>query len=324
MKRRDANLILIALAAFGGGGVAAVLPLSLVEMVLTTSGLSETVPTFTPPLGDTARSLLIGIATIVCGGLIALFLPWGKDGRQFPGEKKERGMSFIFSRLAFFIRGRKEQAPEGLEKQTDSHSPAEVPLLRRSDTHPDAPARPPLLARRDLGEEALPQSDIPAAELEKVSKDASLSSSSPAGERVEAKSAEHLPPAPEPLSWTLIEQEMSRLLSGAKLRIDSGGSHAGEDGGPLAATVEAFGKSDDATDPSLPQPTIEELLERLERGLQRKRRKLLKSSPKAELSVELLGGKVPASCGEEAGNEGSDEDSRAVPEAAVPTDPEAK
>lgn len=307
MKRRDANLILIALAALGGGGVAAVLPLSFIEMALTTSGLSETIPAFAPPLGGTARLSLIGAAMIVCAGLFALFLPWGKGPYSSSGEHKESGMSFIFSKLVFFMRGRKERTPASLEHAGDP-LPAEVPVLRRSDSHPDAPARPPLFARRDLGGQALPPEElpaeeIPAAEWEEVPENSSSSPSS--DEPAEAETAERLPPAPEPLSWTLIEQEMNRLLGGAKPLVDGEALPAGDAAGASASVTGSPGETGDAAASAI-QPTIQQLIERLERGLQRKQAKRPAGGPRPDPVADE--GRASAASGLDVLDRLSDED----------------
>lgn len=284
MKRRDANLILIALAALGGGIVAYILPLSLFELALATSGLSERFPAFAPPLGDTARLLLTLAAAIACAVVIALVLPWGAAGGRSADRRRERGASFLFARLASLTRGKKaEAAPASLEHRLDTPLLIDAPVLRRSDSHPDAPARQPLFARRDLGEEALPsveeaamaapQQEEPAPEAE-----APIAPIRPdAWRRPEAEEEEQAdiapPRAPEPLPWNLIEQEMSRILNGGRPRAESPAVGDDEEAPTAKAAIPAA--YDEAEfPPSAPPaslPTIQQLVDRLERGLHRKK-----------------------------------------------------
>jgi len=281
VKRRDANLILIALAALGGGIVAYILPLSLFELALATSGLSERFPAFAPPLGDTARLLLTLAAAIACAVVIALVLPWGAAGGRSAGRRRERGASFLFARLASLTRGTKAEVPASLEHRLDTPLLTDAPVLRRSDSHPDAPARQPLFARRDLGEEALPsveeaamaapQQEEPAPEAEPpvapIRPDAWRQP-----EDEEEEQADIAPPrAPEPLPWNLIEQEMSRILNGGRPRAES--PEADEEDAPAATAIYA-GDDEAEFPPSAPPaslPTIQQLVDRLERGLHRKK-----------------------------------------------------
>ncbi|MGE4430837.1 MAG: hypothetical protein AB7E05_08885 [Sphingobium sp.] len=298
MKRRDANIILIALAAVGGGVVAYVLPLSLFETGLATIGLSERFPALAPPLGDTAQALLIGAGALVCALLAALFLPW--DGSKRPeGQQKGSAMSFIFSRLAALTRGRRRKGPPSLEHRLDMIVPTETPVLRRSDAHPDAPARSPLFARRDLGEDALPpvdevDQDVEAAEWEEVVEPPQAAQPAWEDERELP-----VPRAPEPLPWNLIEQEMSRILGGEAREqphdMTDEGPHAGDSDPsipvPPPSTMQAGAMQADepaAQGPAVDdRPSIPQLVDRLEQGLRRKRAQadILRQADAAAASV---------------------------------------
>ncbi|OYW86208.1 MAG: hypothetical protein B7Z20_07745 [Sphingobium sp. 32-64-5] len=262
MIGRDAHIILIALAATVGGLVAYMLPLSLFEL-----GLA-------PPLGGSARAVLVVAGMVFCALLVTLFLR--RDNGQRPaGKQKGSIMSFIFSRLASLARGRRRKAPASPENLPDRVVSTETPMLRRSDAHPDAPARSPLSARRDLGEESLPPVDeVEAAEWEEVVEQPQ------AGPVGQGDGEPALPHAPEPLPWNLIEQEMSRMTSG-----DPGDQplgHAGdaaraEDqeekpsvaGSPHAAMVAEETPAHPAAADD--RPSIRQLVDRLEQGLLRKR-----------------------------------------------------
>ena len=273
MKRRDANLILIALAAFGGGIIAFVLPLSLFERIFSASGLPDIFPAFASPLGTMARSLLIMLGGMTCAAVTALLLPWRSKQLRSQANGKERGMSFI-SRLLSLVRGRKVEVRTGLEPPSEGNDFSDVPVLRRSDSHPDAPARPPVSARRDLGEEALPAVDafIPSGP------------SPTAGETEECagEGEKGTAPASDPLPWTLIEQEMSRIQNGGPPRAKEGMPSAKALSAAFAPVVEPedapadtqadTGAQEDAkaeSDTAL--PTTQELVERLERGFERRK-----------------------------------------------------
>lgn len=288
MKERSGQILGIAAAAIAGGALAYGLPLSLFEMGVTTTGLSEILPALAPPLGDTARTLIIGASALLCGLLAAVIVLSVKGGAA---EDKHEGtsMSLLFSRLTSFARAlRPGQSADKQERET-------APLLRRSDSHPDAPARQPLFARRELGDEMLPpvhgpandsgwddqkpvkaasraqnegsvaarriarirgeglppaeevvpvapvfvaapspaSGDVPLSEAASVAKgigaDASDAPSDAVGEvqpfphqplamkpseEAEAEADIAMPRAPEPLPWHLIEEEMSRIMSG--------------------------------------------------------------------------------------------------------------
>lgn len=97
----------------------AVAPRGLLESLVMRSALPAVVAAAQPPLGVTARVLLV----LVGGGVAALFA----------------GLSLwvVFGARRLPLR------PVPLDP--------EMPHLRRADSHPDAPPRPPVRAHRDLG-----------------------------------------------------------------------------------------------------------------------------------------------------------------------------
>jgi hypothetical protein len=123
-RRKRLNLPLAPVAA---GALAivvalifALLPAGILEQMVLDSGIAALVPAAEPPLGLTARAILI---LIVGGGLgiiawFTLFLLVGARTVSFSGKSVDDG---------------------------------EVPVLRRADAHPDAPARRPVFANQDLG-----------------------------------------------------------------------------------------------------------------------------------------------------------------------------
>lgn len=111
----------LAPVAAGGVGVLAALaawlvPGSMFEDMVLTSGVAAFIPAAEPPLGRTAR-----LCFALCTGGGAMLLAWG-------------GLSLVSG--AF---------PPRLTNATRR------PNVRRADAHPDAPPREPLRAGRDLG-----------------------------------------------------------------------------------------------------------------------------------------------------------------------------
>ncbi|MBV2150957.1 hypothetical protein KRZ98_22415 [Sphingobium sp. AS12] len=128
------------------GGLAAALlvlwiPVGLIEMVVASSGLSESLPAAAPPLGLKARLLLAGFATLMAVGLMGMMRrqdrPAEQEGRKLRVQGA-RTMGFAFSKLTALARGRAAPVDDA------------IPSLRRADAHPDAPARAPIFASRDF------------------------------------------------------------------------------------------------------------------------------------------------------------------------------
>ncbi len=100
-----------------------IMPVSALESLIVRSGVAAVVAAAEPPLGSTARILLI----LICGGFVGLIAWFG---------------------LFLMIGSRTISVSTG---GTASDAAPDVPILRRADAHPDAPARAPLFANRDLG-----------------------------------------------------------------------------------------------------------------------------------------------------------------------------
>ena len=250
MKRRDANRILVGLAALGGGVIGYSFPLDLLDRVIVATGVAAAVPVIAPPLGLLARFLLVGLCAAITAVLTAAALPWRK-GRAGDRDRPEPYFS-------------------ALETSEEA-----IPVLRRSDSHPDAPARPPLFASRDLGHEALPPVDdhpgAMSAMFDRVWP-----------EQEARQAADPAPPsALEPMPWDMIQAEMDRLLSGVGVPpvekalsptapsepIDAAFAHEEQ---PLRV------REDEATGRI---PSIQELIVRLEMGLARRRNSAIDPVP---------------------------------------------
>ena len=235
MKRRDAHHILIFSAAIAGAGAVWAMPAGMVETAVTASGVSSLIPAAAPPLGQTARLLAAGGAGLAAALVTAWISPWRANSRN----PRDEGflMSYIFSRLPFL--SRRGQRPHALiEADTSSdRGPEDASItVRRSDAHPDAPPRPPVFASRDLGAEALP----PVSE-----EDMPTFNDIYSGEFADDDPG--MPRAPEPLPWEAIQKEMERLAAGM----------------PAHSDAEAVGAAGNLS--------LHDLLERLERGLDRRR-----------------------------------------------------
>lgn len=112
-------------AAVIGGVVAlvfAIIPAESLEQLVIDSGIAAVVPATQPPLGVTARAVLI-LAAGIGSALVAWFA------------------------LFLLIGGRAIV----VQKTGAAGDEEAAPVLRRADAHPDAPARRPLSATRELG-----------------------------------------------------------------------------------------------------------------------------------------------------------------------------
>jgi len=115
------------MAALAGGSVgffAFAMPADLFERLVGMTGLPALVPAAQPPLGDTARLGFVAVAAVAAFGLVWLLL------RKL---------------------GKAPAAPKPLAPETPAEVSNEPPRLRRADAHPDAPARHPLRASTDFG-----------------------------------------------------------------------------------------------------------------------------------------------------------------------------
>ncbi len=99
------------------------MPVSTLESIILRSGIAAVIAAAEPPLGSTARILLI----LLGGSFIGVIAWFGL-------------FLMIGSRTISITTG-------GVPR----NAAADVPVLRRADAHPDAPARAPLFANRDLG-----------------------------------------------------------------------------------------------------------------------------------------------------------------------------
>jgi len=115
-------------------GVFALVPTFMLEAVVSRSGIPAILSAAEPPLGLTARLVLI----LLCGsgvGLVSWFA------------------CFVAVGSRRIVMG-SNQPPATAASSVDGGSLGDdlsVPVLRRADAHPDAPARRPLFANRDLG-----------------------------------------------------------------------------------------------------------------------------------------------------------------------------
>lgn len=102
----------------------ALIPTDLLESMVVDSGIAAVLSAAEPPLGLTARLVLV----LLCGGGVGL-IAWF-------------GMFLIFGTRTIVV----QRPGRGVEPGSVA-----APVLRRADSHPDAPARRPLFANTDLG-----------------------------------------------------------------------------------------------------------------------------------------------------------------------------
>jgi hypothetical protein len=113
-----APAIAIVLAALGGL-MFLLMPSAVLEDLVVDSGIASLVTAAQPPLGMTAHFTIAFLVALVVGSIswFGLFLLIGTRAVAIGGNAREDG----------------------------------VPILRRADAHPDAPPRRPVFANRDLG-----------------------------------------------------------------------------------------------------------------------------------------------------------------------------
>ena len=125
--RRNGPLLDLGLAGFAAcsaGFAAFAMPEQLFSGLVAATGLPSVLSAAQPPLGATARLAFVAAVTLVTFG-------------------------FVWSLMRALDRRPAAAAAGGADELAAA---AELPRMRRADAHPDAPVRRPLLARQDLAE----------------------------------------------------------------------------------------------------------------------------------------------------------------------------
>lgn len=148
-------------ACLVGGGVAIAcmtMPADVLEVIVLDSGIPALLPAAAPPLGWTARTAM---AMIAGGGALAIawlaaFLLLNGEGAvtveaKLPKLPKLSKLPTLPKLPALPVMPRLPNLKALLPQRSPAPLADAVPVLRRSDAHPDAPPRAPLLATRDLG-----------------------------------------------------------------------------------------------------------------------------------------------------------------------------
>ncbi|HEX4695533.1 hypothetical protein [Sphingomonas sp.] len=236
--------IALPIAPAVGIGVAAivalaflVMPIGVLEDLAVDSGVAAMLTAAAPPLGMTARLAITFFAALAAGSAtwFGMFLILG-------------------TRTAIVNRGKTDDG---------------VPVLRRADAHPDAPPRRPVFANSDLGTpflevKAEPVVVVPEERDVPTDLDTPLAAFlAPSDPPLPTPAPQPIVAAPEPIAEPeTIEPDPQAVIT------------------PLSAPrfapherIETFGltnaSGDDEPSAPLPQATIHDLLERLERGVRR-------------------------------------------------------
>lgn len=277
--------------AVGGGLAAAVgssfIPMNAIEGFVSAYGIAELLPAAAPPLGTTARlALSTGIGTLTAGALLAL-LPRGEnevmgyesavtgaDVTEAAGDPAAaRGGSGV-ARLAGWLRTLRFGKAEAEEDVVTDFADLGRLRMRMGDQHPDAPVRAPIMANSDLGAPFDSPADLPEAptavadreqapERRPLDLDASMAF---------APAAESEPePAPAPLRASAMRfapplENLPPLDDGHEAPAPAPDNVPMADIGSLGVPAPA-----DLHPSDLAQVAIPELLDRLERGLARRR-----------------------------------------------------
>jgi hypothetical protein len=277
--------------AVGGGVAAAVgssfIPMNAIEGFVGAYGIAELLPAAAPPLGNTARlALSAGIGTLTAGALLAL-LPRGENDvmgyetavkpdatdDQVESEAGPARSSSGISKLAGWLRTLRFGKAEADDNEVTDFADLNRLRMRIGDQHPDAPVRAPIMANSDLGvpfdSPTEPAEDTTTATVNDegdaappLDLDASMTFAPP------ADAAKAAPPLREPaLRFSPPAQELPTIDSAGEATLaDSETPAAAEQYSKVPADALPQRDSDDLADVAIP-----ELLERLERGLARRR-----------------------------------------------------
>lgn len=251
------------MAALAGGGVALIIlsmPVGLLEMMITSAGISEMLPAAAPPLGLMARLLIAAFAGVMAVGVAWALTGKTKERALVDGRAEgDRKMGFALSKLTALARGR--SAP-------DRAAPS-APALRRADAHPDAPARAPIFASRDFDGLDIFSSAAPEPRRMTQAEASDAIADEAEAEVMPSAAGLDMPRSPEPLA----ETELPPVPAfGAPSQVLPGPGFTPS----FVSTFEQGAMPDSlpqaiAKEPIDPRPlsslSITELTERLERGL---------------------------------------------------------
>lgn len=228
------------------------MPTTVLEGMAVDSGVAAILTAAQPPLGVTARLAAAFFAGVVGGGVIWFAL------------------TLLVGRRTIAL-GRR-------------HAGDGIPVLRRADAHPDAPARRPVFARRDLGTPFLEirADPAPAAEARDLPLDLDTPMASylspldpplPAPPPIVRDAPLPIMRPPEPVAPPPISTFDPAVASApAPLPTPAPATLEPEPRFAAHERIETFVMPPADADPAapLPQATIHDLLERLERGVARR------------------------------------------------------
>ncbi|MDM7954929.1 hypothetical protein [Blastomonas sp.] len=294
--------------AMGGGLAAAVgssfIPMNAIEGFVSAYGIAELLPAAAPPLGTTARlALSTGLGTLTAGALLAL-LPRGEndvmgyetvvktDAANHSPESEAvpaRSGSGL-SKLGGWLRTLRFGKAEPDEDEVTDFADLNRLRMRVGDQHPDAPVRAPIMANSDLG---VPF-DSPTDTNEAAQADEAMSPS-PDEQQLDLDASMALAPAAEPApSPAAFGDPAMRFAPPAEHFAskddDSETWAANADRMVNADTVDdspAIDALSDADPDDLTQIAIPELLDRLERGLARRRERAFATADGGRMSASV-------------------------------------
>lgn len=225
------------------------MPIRVIEGMAVDSGVAAILTAAAPPLGLTARLAVAFFAALAAGGVT-----WF-------------GLFLVFGARAMLIR--RSAGEDG------------VPVLRRADAHPDAPPRRPVFANSDLGTPFLEVKADPIVEESIVVTEAQDVPADLDTPIAAYRTPDDVPlpdVRPEPETFVApVETPLPEPMPAPALTPVSAPRFAPHE------RIETFGlatpSADDEPSTPLPQATIHDLLERLERGV-------AKRQPEAETPRE--------------------------------------
>lgn len=149
-------------AAILGAMAAAIVPISVWEGLTSSLGLGELLSAAAPPLGGTARFLLVTLCALIAAAAVLAIWPEKPISFQRHGQalrpasptlaepmKIQSEKSTMQNDTKTGILDRLRGLRMGKSGLTGKSASAE-PVYRRADLHPDAPLRSPIMASRDF------------------------------------------------------------------------------------------------------------------------------------------------------------------------------
>jgi hypothetical protein len=252
--RRNGSLLDLGLAGFAAcsaGFAAFAMPEHLFSGLVAATGLPSVLSAAQPPLGATARLAFVAAVTLVTFG-------------------------FVWSLMRAL-----DRRPAAAAVGADELAAAELPRMRRADAHPDAPVRRPLLARQDLAEPEDAAFEEVAAPAPAAELPAFLPATDSEPELETGGFGKRRAPTPEPEPAPVEELLEPSADIEFPLELTETADELPEPVVAAAPAIEPTPAPETATAAPAEEDSLTALMQRLDKGLVRKRQALESPGPQA-------------------------------------------